>query len=77
MRTTALLIALLIDIAIPGDVRVEEKEEEKVMKYQYLACEVVAVETTMKVISVVVEALGIIPKKVELYIWRREELRLL
>ena len=32
--------ALLIDIAIPGDVRVEEKEEEKEMKYQYLAHEV-------------------------------------
>ena len=28
--------ALLIDIAVPGDVRAEE-EEEKVMKYQHLA----------------------------------------
>ena len=34
--------ALLIDIAVnvPGDVRVEEKEEEKVIKNQYLAREV-------------------------------------
>ena len=32
--------ALLIDIAVAGDVRVEEKEEEKVAKYQCLAREV-------------------------------------
>ena len=32
--------ALLIDIAIPGDVRVEKKEEEKVTKHQCLAREV-------------------------------------
>ena len=32
--------ALLIDIAILGDVREEAKDVEKVMKYQYLACEV-------------------------------------
>ena len=31
--------ALLIDIAVPGDDRVEEREEEKVMKYQCLARE--------------------------------------
>ena len=29
--------ALLFDIAVPIDVRVEEKEEEKVMKYQCLS----------------------------------------
>ena len=31
---------LLIDIAIPGDVRIEEKEEEIVTKYQCPAREV-------------------------------------
>ena len=29
--------APVIDIAVPGDVGVEEKEEEKVIKYEYLA----------------------------------------
>ena len=32
--------ALLIDVAVAGYVRVEEKDEEKVTKYQYLAREV-------------------------------------
>ena len=35
--------ALLIDI-VPGGVRVEEKEEEKLMKYQCLARQAVAAE---------------------------------
>ena len=30
----------LIDIAIPGNIRVEEKEEDKVIKYEYLVREV-------------------------------------
>jgi len=29
--------ALFIDIAVPGDIRVEEKEQEKVDKYRNLA----------------------------------------
>ena len=31
---------LLIDITVPGNVRIEEKEEEKLIKYQHLVCEV-------------------------------------
>ena len=63
--------ALLIDIGVRGDVRVEEKEGEKVMKYQYLACEVKRLwqlRSTVRVIPVVLWALGTIPKKLEVYV---------
>ena len=63
----------LIDIAVPGDVRVEEKEEEKVTKYQCLAREVKRLWQlkSVNVIPVVVGALGTIPKKLELYLEKR------
>ena len=47
--------ALLIDIVVPDDIRVEE-EEEKLVKYQYLACEVKRLwqfKTSVKVTPVV------------------------
>ena len=69
--------ALLIHIAIPGDVRVEEKEEEKVMRYQYPAREekrLWQLRTPVKVIPVVVGASGTSPRSWK-SIWRREKLR--
>ena len=49
----------IIDTAVPGDARVEEKEKEKVEKYQDLARELRRVwETSVNVIPVVVGALG-------------------
>ena len=62
--------ALLIDIAVPGDVRVEEKEEEKVTKYQCLAREVKRLWQlkNVNVILIVVGTLCTIPKKLEVYV---------
>ena len=57
--------ALLIDIAVAGDVRVEEKEEERVTKYQCLAHEVKRLwqlKATVKVMIVIVGTLGAISK---------------
>ena len=59
--------ALLIDIAVLGDVRAGDKEGEKVM-FQYFTA--VTVETSVKVIPIVVGALGTVPKKLELYLER-------
>ena len=58
--------ALLIDIAVPADARMEEKEQEKMDRYQDLARELKKswkVET--KVIPIVVGALGIVAKCLE------------
>ena len=61
--------ALLINIGVPGDVKVEEKEEEKVTKYQCLAREVKRLWQlkSVNVIPVVVGALGTI-RKLEVYV---------
>lgn len=49
----------LIDIAVPGDFRVQEKETEKLAKYQDLAIELNRMwKTKTKVIPIVVGALG-------------------
>ena len=66
--------ALLIDIAVPGDVRVEEKEEEKVTKYQCLAREVKRLWQlkNVNVILIVVGTLCTIPKKLEVYVEKGE-----
>ena len=49
----------VIDIAVPGDGRVEEKEQEKVEKYQDLAREIRKLwKTSVNVVPVVVGALG-------------------
>jgi len=58
--------ALLIDIAVPADARVAEKEQEKMDRYQDLAREqkwLWKVET--KVIPLVVGALGTVTKGLE------------
>ena len=56
----------LIDIAVPGDSRVELKEKEKVQKYQDLARELRKLwRVKVKVVPLVVGALGTIPKALE------------
>ena len=56
----------LIDIAVPGDSRVEVKENEKVQKYQDLARELRTLwQVKVKVVPVVVGALGTISKALE------------
>ena len=53
----------LIDIAVPGDSRVDAKENEKVQKYQDLARELCKLwQVKLKVVPVVV---GTIPKALE------------
>ena len=53
----------LIDIAVPGDTRVASKEMEKIEKYQDLARELRKIwQVKVKVVPVVVGALGTIPK---------------
>ena len=61
---------MIIDIAIPGDVRVVNKEEEKVLKYQELKHEIARMwaMTKVDIIPVVVEALGAVTKKLEKWI---------
>ena len=50
---------VIVDIAVPGDFRVKEKEEEKIGKYQDLALEVSRIwKTRTKVVPVVIGALG-------------------
>ena len=49
----------LIDIAVPGDGRVKDKEKEKVEKYQDLARELRKIwKTSVTVVPIVVGALG-------------------
>ena len=56
----------LIDVAIPGDSRIENKQVEKISKYQDLRIEVERLwEKKATVVPVVVGALGTIPKDLE------------
>ena len=53
----------IIDVAIPGDGRMEEKELEKISKYQGLKIEIERLwEKQATVVHVVIESLGAIPK---------------
>ena len=53
----------LIDVAIPGDSRINQKEVEKITKYQDLKFEVERLwEKKATVVSVVIGALGAIPR---------------
>lgn len=55
--------ATIIDIAVPADRNIADKEEEKITKYQDLRIEVSRLwKTKTKVIPIVVGALGSIPK---------------
>ena len=54
---------LITDIAVPGDKRVEEKEREKIEKYQDIAREIRRLwKTSATVIPIVVGALGAVAK---------------
>lgn len=56
----------IIDVAIPGDSRVEEKQLEKITKYKDLQIEVERLwQKKAKVVPVVIGALGAIPKDLE------------
>ena len=60
----------IIDIAIPGDIRVSEKEKEKIERYQELKREIKRMWNirSIKVIPVVVEALGSTSRKLKKFI---------
>ena len=59
----------VIDIAVPGDLRVEDKEDEKCDKYQDLCREIGRLwEVRCIVIPVVVGALGTIPRRLPSYL---------
>ena len=54
----------MIDFAIPGNSRIEEKEKEKIEKYQDLRRELQKIwNVKVKIIPVVVGSLGAIPKQ--------------
>ena len=58
----------VIDIAVPGDVRVERKEDEKIEKYRDLCRELRRLwGVRCFVVPVVVGALGTIPKRLASY----------
>ena len=54
----------VIDFAVPGDSRIEEKKKDKVEKYQDLGKELQKIwNVKMKIIPLVVSSLGAIPKQ--------------
>ena len=54
----------IIDFAVPGDSRIEEKEKEKIEKYQYLRRELQKIwNMRLNIIPLVVGSLGAIPKQ--------------
>ena len=54
----------IIDFAVPGDSRIEEKEKEKTEKYQDLRRELQKIwNVRMNIIPLVVGSLGAIPKQ--------------
>ena len=54
----------IIDIAVPGDSRIEEKEKDKIEKYQDLGRELQKIwNVKVKIILLVVGSLGAIPKQ--------------
>ena len=54
----------IIDFAVPGDSRIEEKEKNKIEKYQDLGRELQKIwDVKVKIIPLVVGSLGAIPKQ--------------
>ena len=54
----------IIDFAVPGDSRIEEKEKDKIEKYQDLGRELQKIwNVNVKIIPLVVGPLGAIPKQ--------------
>ena len=57
-------ICKIIDFAVPGDSRIEEKEKDKIEKYQDLGRELQKMwNVKVKIISLVVGSLAAIPKQ--------------
>ena len=61
---------MVIDIACPGDIRVAEKENEKVQRYDDLKREIKKLWSmkTVQVVPVVIGALGTVSNKIEMWI---------
>ena len=61
---------VIIDISVPGDTRIVSKEEEKILKYQDLKREIKQVwnMTTVKVVPIVVGALGAVSTNFQKYL---------
>ena len=54
----------IIDFAVPGDSRIEEKEKDKIEKYEELGRELQKIwNVKVKIIPLVVDSLGAIPKQ--------------
>ena len=54
----------IIDFAVPGDSRIEEKKKDKIEKYQDLGRELQKIwDVKVKIIPLVVGSLGAIPKQ--------------
>ena len=54
----------IIDFAVPRDSRIEEKEKDKIEKYQYLGRKSQKIwNVKTKIIPIVVDSLGAIPKQ--------------
>ena len=54
----------IIDFAVPADGRIEEKEKDKIEKYQDLGRELQKIwNIKVKIIPLVVGSLGVIPKQ--------------
>ena len=57
-------ICKIIDFAIPGDSRIEEKDKDKIEKYQELGRELQKIwNVKVKIIPLVLGSLGAIPKQ--------------
>ena len=66
-------IVKLIDIAVPKDCRIDDKEAEKIDKYQKLRIELERLwEMKTMVIPIVIGSLGTIPKQLKHHIERLE-----
>jgi len=59
---------IIVDVAVPGDCRVHDKEKEKVEKYQELKREIKRLWSLRKVqvVPIVVGALGRVSKSIEM-----------
>ena len=60
---------IILDIAIPVDVNIRNKEQEKIVKYQDLAREIRKIwNVSTKVIPIVIGALGTVTDRLEQYL---------
>ena len=61
--------ALIVDVAVPNDTHINEKEREKIEKYQDLRLEIQRMwDVKAKVVPVVVGALGAVTNNLESYL---------